>query len=69
MVARLTGNDAVSARRLASETGLRQQTLSRWLPEASSSSPHASEALEARVVDAGEHDDRDPPAAGHRLVV
>jgi transposase-like protein len=36
MVARLTGNDAVSARQLASETGLRQQTLSRWLQEASS---------------------------------
>ena len=36
MVARLTGNDAVSARQLALETGLRQQTLSRWLQEASS---------------------------------
>lgn len=36
MVARLTGKDAVSARQLASETGLRQQTLSRWLQEASS---------------------------------
>jgi hypothetical protein len=35
MVARLTGKDAVSARQLASETGLRQQTLSRWLQEAS----------------------------------
>jgi hypothetical protein len=29
MVARLTGKDAVSARQLAPETGLRQQTLSR----------------------------------------
>jgi transposase-like protein len=36
MVARLTGTDAVSARQLAAETGLRQQTLSRWLQEASS---------------------------------
>jgi transposase len=36
MVARLTGKDAVSARQLAVETGLRQQTLSRWLQEASS---------------------------------
>src|SRR3954469_25699489 len=36
MVARLTGRDAVSARQLALETGLRQQTLSRWLQEASS---------------------------------
>ena len=36
MVARLTGKDAVSARQLADETGLRQQTLSRWLQEASS---------------------------------
>ena len=35
MVTRLTGNDAVSARQLAGETGLRQQTLSRWLQEAS----------------------------------
>ena len=36
MVARLTGKDGVSARQLAVETGLRQQTLSRWLQEASS---------------------------------
>jgi transposase-like protein len=36
MMARLTGKDAVSARQLAFETGLRQQTLSRWLQEASS---------------------------------
>lgn len=36
MVARLTGKDAVSARQLALETGLRQQTLSRWMQEASS---------------------------------
>jgi transposase len=36
MMARLTGKDAVSARQLALETGLRQQRLSRWLHEASS---------------------------------
>jgi transposase len=36
MVARLIGKDAVSARQLAMETGLRQQTLSRWLQDASS---------------------------------
>jgi transposase len=36
MVARLIGTDAVSARQLALETGLRQQTLSRWLEDASS---------------------------------
>jgi len=36
MVARLTGKDAVSAHQLALETGLPQQTLSRWLQEASS---------------------------------
>jgi len=36
MVARLVGKDSVSARQLAVETGLEQQTLSRWLQEASS---------------------------------
>jgi transposase len=36
MLTRMTGKDAVSARQLALETGLRQQTLSRWLQEASS---------------------------------
>ena len=36
MVGRLTGRDAVSARQLAAETGVPQQTLSRWLQEASS---------------------------------
>lgn len=35
MVARLTGKDPSSARQLALETGVRQQTLSRWLQEAS----------------------------------
>jgi len=34
MLDRLTGKDAVSARQLALETGLRQQTLSRWLQDA-----------------------------------
>jgi transposase-like protein len=36
MVTRMIGRDGVSARQLALETGLRQQTLSRWLQEASS---------------------------------
>src|SRR5437016_4362255 len=36
MLDRLTGKDAVSARQLSLETGLRQQTLSRWLQDASS---------------------------------
>jgi transposase len=35
MVARMTGQDAVSANQLAAEMGVRQQTLSRWLVEAS----------------------------------
>ena len=34
MVQRLTGRNAVSALRLARETGVRQQNLSRWLSEA-----------------------------------
>ncbi len=36
MLERLTGKTAVSARQLAMETGMRQQTLSRWLQAASS---------------------------------
>ena len=36
MVERLTGRDAMSAARLALETGVRQQNLSRWLEEARS---------------------------------
>lgn len=36
MLGRLTGKNAVSARQLALETGLRQQTLSRWLQDACS---------------------------------
>jgi transposase len=34
MIERLTGAGSVSARRLASETGISQETLSRWLREA-----------------------------------
>ena len=36
MVQRLTGKEAVSALQLARETGVRQQSLSRWLEEARS---------------------------------
>jgi len=36
MLDRLTGKDAISARQLGQETGIRQQTLSRWLQEACS---------------------------------
>ncbi len=36
MLERLTGKDAVSARQLSVETGVRQQNLSRWLQEARS---------------------------------
>lgn len=36
MLDRLTGKHAVSARQLSLETGLRQQTLSRWLQDACS---------------------------------
>jgi aspartokinase len=43
MVRRLTGKDAVSALRLSSETGIRQQCLSRWLREARSLPLVASE--------------------------
>ena len=58
MVARLTGRDAVSARQLALETGLRQQTLSRWVQEASSlpvmaakrSRPHWSVEEKIRIL-------------------
>jgi transposase len=42
MVARLTGVNAVSAARLARETGIRQQNLSRWLSEARNSPSVAS---------------------------
>lgn len=36
MLERLTGRDAISARQLSLETGVRQQNLSRWLQEARS---------------------------------
>jgi transposase len=36
MLERLTGKDAVSARRLSRETGVSQETLSKWLREARS---------------------------------
>jgi hypothetical protein len=36
MLERLTGKDAISARELSLETGVRQQNLSRWLQEARS---------------------------------
>ena len=36
MIERLSGRDAVSARKLARETGISQETLSRWLHEARS---------------------------------
>src|SRR4051812_50223797 len=42
MLDRLTGKDVVSARQLSLETGLRQQTLSRWLQDACSLSVMAS---------------------------
>lgn len=36
MIQRLTGKDAISASKLARQTGVRQQNLSRWLTEARS---------------------------------
>ena len=36
---RLTGKGATSARQLSIETGVRQQTLSRWIQEAGSVTP------------------------------
>ncbi len=36
MLEKLTGKDAVSARRLSRETGVSQETLSKWLREARS---------------------------------
>jgi transposase-like protein len=53
MVSKLTGPHAVSARTLATETGLAQATLSRWLKEAS--------RLPRRMPD----DDSKPKAAQH----
>jgi 5-methylthioribose kinase len=45
VVERLTGKDAVSASQLSRETGVRQQTMSRWLEEARSLPLMASEKL------------------------
>lgn len=55
MLERLTGTDAVSARQLAMDTGLRQQTLSRWLQDACSvpvmplKRPRPSRSLEEKL--------------------
>jgi hypothetical protein len=43
MVQRLTGRNAVTASQLARETGIRQQNLSRWLEDARSLPPVASD--------------------------
>jgi transposase-like protein len=48
MVERLTGKNALSAARLATETGVRQQNLSRWLEEARSLPLVASEKPSVR---------------------
>ena len=48
MIQRLTGKDAVSALLLYRETGVRQQNLSRWLDEARSLPPVASDDSKAR---------------------
>ena len=69
MVARMTGKHAVSATQLASEMGLRQQTLSRWLLETSSlpvMSPKGSRRTwtledKIRILAAG------APLTGHAL--
>ena len=49
MVERLTGKNALSASQLARETGMRQQSLSRWLEEARSLPSVASNTPRARV--------------------
>ncbi len=48
---RLSGADAISARQLSLEIGMRQQTLSRWLQEARSVALHQP-ALSSIVGDA-----------------
>jgi transposase len=48
MVQRLTGKDALSALQLARETGVRQQSLSRWLEEARSLPLVTSDDVKAR---------------------
>jgi transposase len=49
MVERLTGKNAVNASRLAREIGVRQQNLSRWLHEARSLPPVASNHPKAQA--------------------
>ena len=49
MIERLTGADAASARQLARETGLRQQTLSRWLSQARSLADVPSKKRQAKA--------------------
>ena len=49
MVEQLTGKNALSATRLARQTGLRQQNLSRWLDEARSLPSVASHTPKSRV--------------------
>jgi hypothetical protein len=49
MIERLTGANAASARKLARETGIRQQTLSRWLSEARSLSDVPSKKRQAKA--------------------
>jgi transposase len=48
MVQRLTGKDALSALQLSRETGVRQQSLSRWLEQARSLPLVASDAIKGR---------------------
>jgi transposase-like protein len=48
MVQRLIGKDAVSANQLSRETGVRQQSLSRWLEEARSL-PHVPDRSKQRT--------------------
>lgn len=49
MIERLTGKDAISARQLARETGVSQETLSRWLLEARSLPLMASDKRRGKV--------------------
>jgi transposase len=48
MVQRLTGKDALSALQLSRETGVRQQSLSRWLEQARGLPLVASDAIKGR---------------------
>ena len=49
MVERLTGKHAINSSQLAREIGVRQQNLSRWLHEARSLPPVASNTPKARI--------------------